>query len=154
MVAGAHSIIASEGELPGFAEMISQQLRLLRRDIAKILLQRMTNASVPLSAAHQQQAFIGGVAHQRVFEGEASLETTLLGKHNSRGNQFCQHVFQFAIILGGNLFQQSKVELPANHRGNLGHLARAAETVEASHQRVLQRRRHRVLAHRFHYASG
>ena len=134
--------------------MIGQHLRFLRGDVAKALLQRKTDASVPFSAAHQQQAFIGGVTHQRVLEVEAPLEAALLGKHNSRGNQLCQHVLQFVVVLGGNRFQQGKGELPADHRGNLGHFARAAETVEAGHQRVLQCRRHRIPTRRFYHTSG
>ena len=132
LVAGAHAVIASESELLRFAEMIGQQLRFLGSDIAKTL-QRETDAPVPFSAAHQQQAFVGGVAHQRVLEVEAPLEATLLRKHNSRGNQLCQHVFQFVVVLACYRFQQGKGKLPADHRGNLGHLAGAAETVEAGH---------------------
>ena len=70
LVAGAHAVIASERELPRSAEMIGEDLRFLRGDVAKALLERKTDASVPFSAAHQQQAFIGGVTHQRVLEVE------------------------------------------------------------------------------------
>ena len=96
LVAGAHAIVASESWQPGFAEMIGQQFRFVRGHVGKTLLQRLGDAPVPFAPAHQQQAFIGGVAHQRVLEVEAPLKTALLGKHNSRGDQLCQHAFEFA----------------------------------------------------------
>lgn len=43
--------------------MIGQQLWFLRGHIAKTLLQCKTDTPMPFPAAHQQQAFIGGVAH-------------------------------------------------------------------------------------------
>ena len=58
--------------------------------------------------------------------------------------------------LGATASSSENGELPADDGGDLRHLARLAEAVEARHQRILERRRHRraVLARRFHHALG
>ena len=133
LIACAHAVIASEREQPGFAEMIGQQFRFARSDVAKTLFQSLGDAPVPFATAHQQQAFIGGVTHQRVLEDETPIEAALLGEYDSRGHQLCQHVFELAAALAGNRFQHFERELPTDDCGNLSHLACAAETVEAGH---------------------
>jgi hypothetical protein len=146
LITGAHAILAGRREQARFTEMIGQQFRLFRCKVGKTPLQRISDAFVPFAPAHQQQALIGGVAHQRMLEDEASFEAAFLGKDNSRGHKLCQHAIEFARVPRGNRLQQGKGELPADHGRDLGHIARAAEAVEPGHQRVLQRRRHRGVA--------
>ena len=110
---------------------------------------------MPFAPAGQQQALIGGVAHQRVLETEAPFQAALLGKDDPRRHQLRQRGFEFGARPGRDRVEQRKRELPADDGGDLRHFAGLAEAVEPGHQRILERRRHRaVFARRFHHALG
>ncbi len=70
-VAGAHAVIAGRLGQSGLAEMVGQDFRLVRRQFGKALFDRARSALMPFAPASQQQALIGGVAHQRVLETES-----------------------------------------------------------------------------------
>ena len=100
LIAGAHAIVAGLHQQACLAEMVGEQFRLLRDNFTEIFLQRIGNALVPLAPAHQQQALISGVPHQRMLETEAPLQAAFFGKDNSRRHQFCQHALEFAGASG------------------------------------------------------
>ena len=153
-IAGAHPVIASWAGQPGLAEMIGQHLGFVRHHVRKALFERVGRARMPVTAPRQQQALIGGVPHQRVLEAETLLQASAFGKDDTGRIEACQCTLKFWAALGRDRFEQRKSELPADDGGDLRDLARLAEAVQACHQRILERCRHRgaVLARGFQHA--
>ena len=136
--------------------MIGQHFRLARRKLREALLNRTRGALMPLAPARQQQTVVGGVAQQRVLETEPPLQTAPFRQQDSGRDQIRQRRLQRCAAARHDRIENRKWKLPADHGGDLSHLARRAEAVEARHQRILERRRHRRrrLAGRLHHAPG
>jgi hypothetical protein len=95
-IAGAHAVLAGLGGDTGFAEVMSEQFRLVCRDLGEFFLERAGDTLVQLAPPRQQQAFIGGVPHQRVLEVEAALDAAPFGENDTG----CHQVRQSRIKLG------------------------------------------------------
>ena len=136
--------------------MIGQQFRLVRRHFGEAFFERAGNALMPFPPARQKQTLISGVAHQRVLETEAALQTAPLRKDNFRRDEFRQRGFEVGAASRGNRIKKCECKLPANDGGDLRNFAGLAKTIETCHQRIFERGRNggAVVARRFHHAFG
>ena len=155
-VASAHAVIAGKAGQSGLAEMISQQFRLICRQFGEAFFERACDALMQVPPPPQKQTFVSGVAHQSMLETEALFGTTPLWKNDSCRDQLHQRGLELGPAPWGDSVKQRDGELPTNDGGDLRHLACFAETLEARHQRILERRWHRgaVFPRRFHHALG
>ena len=113
--------------------MIGQQFGLVRRQFGEALFECASNTLVPFPPARQLQTLISSVAHQRVLETEATLQTAPLRKNDFRRDQFRQGGFELGAVSRRNGIKKSKRKLPANDGGNLRNFAGVAEAVETRH---------------------
>jgi hypothetical protein len=123
--------------------MSCDKLRLRFDKLWKPSFDRCGDPRVQLLAAPLEQAFVGGVAHKRVFEHISSGRRQASPENELCGNQAIKRWSKFRLRRGDDRCEQLMIELAADASSDLGDLLHGSETVEPGHQRIVQRGRDR-----------
>jgi hypothetical protein len=151
MSAGLQPLIGCTLGLASRGQMMRQEFRLALDEISKMLFQRRRDPGVQFLASSAQQCAIGGVLHQRVLEQVGGVRSGTATKQQSRIAELSQRGLQLTLSTLHHRRDQLIGKLAAEHRADLGDLlGRWPEPVQASHQRGMQRRRHRLRGKRCH----
>ena len=126
-------------ELAGLGELHRDVLRLCRRFGCKLAHHRHRIAPVVLLAGTAQQAFVRRLADQRVLEhvGRVGRRAALVEKLGL--DQVIELAIERGLVQIRYRTQQRIGKLATQRRAELCERLAAVQTIEASHQRVLQR---------------
>ena len=149
MPAGLQPLIGCTLGLASRGQMVRQEFRLALDEISEMLFQRRHDPGVQFLASSAHQRAIGGVLHQRVLKQVGSVRSRTTTKQQSRVAELSQGGLQLTLSTLRYRRDQLMGKLAAKNRPDLGDLLRRwPELVQASHQRGMQRRRHRLRRNR------
>ena len=127
----------------GLGEMMGDDFRLGRGALG-VIAQNFGRAAVQHLAAALEQAVVGGVLDQRVLETIVRLRARALGDEEVRVGEPVERGLEGGVVDPAHSTQQRVGEISPQHGADLRHLARFAQPVEPSRERLLKRRRDRL----------
>jgi aryl carrier-like protein len=129
--------------LPGFGEVVRQQVWLGLPGIGKLLFQHPGHGLVQLLAAALQQRLVSRIADQGMLEHVARLRRQAAAKDQLGFEQLVERVHQFRVGGAAHGSQELVGKLAADDGCRLGDLLDRRQAVEAGDERIVQGRGNR-----------
>ena len=119
---------------PGLGKVLRRQLRLFRRRLGVVPLDRFGDPGMELLAAAFQQAVMGGIPYQRMLEDLACLRWAPAPKNQAGGFEPRERVSELCVRQTFHRGQQLVIELPTDRGADLRDLARRGEPIQPGQQ--------------------
>jgi hypothetical protein len=121
--------------------MMGEHLRFCLRSGGKAFAQHRGDPAVELLASALQERLVGGIPHERMLEGVDSIRRCAATKRQFGLDKFAQSGPERRLVHLRGPGEQLVTELAADDSADLRYFLDRRRPIEASQERVLQRRR-------------